>query len=162
MATFVLAFALGSSLFASVSAQVVDGFARSAPLSDDLDLYWTADVESEVFRLAVHAKEASGWLGFGVSEMGGMEGADIMFYEAEVRHEKKLGSNVKELGVRGFTVEEERAVLPAECDRYQVKDQRRLGRVMPGIDFQRRVTTGYRQRIRQGSISAALIAERYR
>lgn len=60
-------------------------FERQASLDADLDLYWTVDAVSQVFYLAVHAKAASGWLGFGISEMGGMEGADIMFYESEVR-----------------------------------------------------------------------------
>ncbi|CAM9950572.1 unnamed protein product, partial [Ectocarpus sp. 4 AP-2014] len=32
-------------------------------------------------RVAVHAKAATGWAGVGISEMGGMEGADIVFYE---------------------------------------------------------------------------------
>lgn len=59
--------------------------ARSASLDGDLDIYWTIDDEAETIRIAVHAKAATGWVGFGISEMGGMEGADIVFYEAEVR-----------------------------------------------------------------------------
>ncbi|CAN0492711.1 unnamed protein product, partial [Laminaria digitata] len=46
-----------------------------------MDVFWTIDSDLEVIRVAVHAKAASGWAGFGVSEMGGMEGADIVFYE---------------------------------------------------------------------------------
>lgn len=60
-------------------------YARNASLSSDLDLFWTIDSDFATIRVAVHAKAASGWAGLGVSEMGGMEGADIVYYEAEVR-----------------------------------------------------------------------------
>ncbi|CAM9357906.1 unnamed protein product, partial [Ascophyllum nodosum] len=57
-------------------------YARNASLGTDLDLFWTIDTDLQTIRVAVHAKAASGWAGFGVSEMGGMEGADIVYYEA--------------------------------------------------------------------------------
>ena len=60
-------------------------YARNASLSSNLDLFWTIDYELATIRVAVHAKAASGWAGLGMSEMGGMEGADIVYYEAEVR-----------------------------------------------------------------------------
>ena len=59
-------------------------YARNASLGTDLDLFWTIDTDLQTIRVAVHAKAASGWAGFGVSEMGGMEGADIVYYEAAV------------------------------------------------------------------------------
>lgn len=67
-------------------ADIFDGssYARNVSLSASVDIFWTIDTELETLRVAVHAKTASGWAGFGVSEMGGMEGADIVFYEAAV------------------------------------------------------------------------------
>ncbi|CAN0057481.1 unnamed protein product [Scytosiphon promiscuus] len=59
-----------------------DGYyARNVSLDANLDVFWTIDTESETIRVAVHAKSASGWVGVGISEMGGMEGADILYYE---------------------------------------------------------------------------------
>eukprot|EP00752_Nemacystus_decipiens_P015392 g13725.t1 len=58
-------------------------YTRNASLDTDLDIFWTIDDETETIRIAVHAKDATGWAGVGTSEMGGMEGADIVFYEAE-------------------------------------------------------------------------------
>ena len=60
-------------------------YARNASLSSNLDLFWTIDSDLGTIRVAVHAKAASGWAGLGMSEMGGMEGADIVYYEAGVR-----------------------------------------------------------------------------
>eukprot|EP00903_Cladosiphon_okamuranus_P022591 g20786.t1 len=67
-----------------VSAIDFDGssYARNVSLGTDLDIFWTIDAETESVRLAVHATAATGWVGVGFSEMGGMEGADIVFYEA--------------------------------------------------------------------------------
>ena len=59
-------------------------YARNASLSSSIDLFWTIDSDLGTIRVAVHAKAASGWAGLGMSEMGGMEGADIVYYEAEV------------------------------------------------------------------------------
>ncbi|CAN0565530.1 unnamed protein product, partial [Laminaria digitata] len=56
-------------------------YARNVSLDANMDMFWTIDTDLEVIRVAVHAKAASGWAGFGVSEMGGMEGADIVYYE---------------------------------------------------------------------------------
>ena len=50
----------------------------------NMDVFWNIDTDLETIRVAVHAKAAVGWAGFGVSEMGGMEGADIVFYEVSV------------------------------------------------------------------------------
>ena len=70
----------------SVAAQGFDGtaYSRNVSLDPNLDVFWTVDTEAETIRVAVHAKAATGWVGVGISEMGGMEGADILFYEAEV------------------------------------------------------------------------------
>lgn len=65
-------------------------YVRNASLHTDLDIFWTVDTELQTIRMAVHAKAASGWVGVGISEMGGMEGADIAFYEAEVRKLRTL------------------------------------------------------------------------
>ena len=59
-------------------------YERNASLGTDFDLFWTI-TDLETIRVAVHAKAASGWAGLGVSEMGGMEGADIVYYEVSVR-----------------------------------------------------------------------------
>lgn len=70
-----------------VSAIDFDGssYARNVSLDADIDIFWTIDEEAATVRVAVHATAATGWMGLGVSEMGGMEGADIVFYEAAVR-----------------------------------------------------------------------------
>ena len=69
-----------------VTAQQFDAssYARNVSLGDDVDIFWTIDTSTETIRVAVHAKAASGWAGVGISEMGGMEGADIVFYETAV------------------------------------------------------------------------------
>ena len=74
-------------VFATAAAAVVfDGssYARNVSLDASMDVFWTIDTELETIRVAVYAKAATGWAGFGVSEMGGMDGADIVFYEASV------------------------------------------------------------------------------
>lgn len=61
-------------------------YARNVSL-DNVNIFWTIDPEIGTIRLALHAKADSaelGWAGVGVSEMGGMEGADIVFYETAV------------------------------------------------------------------------------
>ncbi len=71
----------------SVSAQGFDGgaaYARNVSLDPNVDLFWAVDTEAETIRLALQAKAATGWAGVGISEMGGMEGADILFYEVAV------------------------------------------------------------------------------
>lgn len=75
---------------AAVVAHPLNGsFARNASLHANLDIFWTIDAELETIHIAVHAKAASGWAGVGISEMGGMEGADIVYYEAEVSNTQK-------------------------------------------------------------------------
>lgn len=59
-------------------------YSRNASLGDSVDIFWTIETKLNTIRVAVHAKDASGWAGFGVSEMGGMDGADIVFFEAAV------------------------------------------------------------------------------
>ena len=77
-----------SALFILATAAAVEfdgsSYARNASLEANVNIFWTIDTDLEEIRVAVHAKAASGWAGFGVSEMGGMEGADIVFYEASV------------------------------------------------------------------------------
>ncbi|CAM9101397.1 unnamed protein product [Ectocarpus fasciculatus] len=84
-----LAFALfcGTSMCGLQDVAAADDFdgssyARNVSLDTNVDIFWTIDLEAETIRLAVHAKAASGWAGVGISEMGGMEGADIVYYEA--------------------------------------------------------------------------------
>ncbi|CAM9180093.1 unnamed protein product [Ectocarpus sp. 4 AP-2014] len=74
----------GMFVFQAVAA--ADGFdgssyARNVSLDTNVDIFCTVDLEAETVRVAVHAKAATGWAGVGISEMGGMEGADIVFYE---------------------------------------------------------------------------------
>lgn len=71
-----------------MAAESFDGsfYSRSVSLDLNLDVFWTIDNELETVRVAVHSKTSSGWAGIGVSEMGGMEGADIVYYEAAVRN----------------------------------------------------------------------------
>lgn len=76
----------------AVSAENVEfdgsSYARNVSL-DNVNIFWTIDTEIDTIRLALHAKvEGSaelGWAGVGISEMGGMEGADIAVYETSVR-----------------------------------------------------------------------------
>ena len=77
---------IGEQLLTSAIDFDGSSYARNVSLDTDLDVYWTIDEEAETIRVAVHAKGAIGWAGVGASEMGGMEGADIVFYEAAVRH----------------------------------------------------------------------------
>eukprot|EP00752_Nemacystus_decipiens_P002626 g2458.t1 len=56
-------------------------YTRNVSLSESVDIFWTVDTATETIQVAVHAKAATGWAGIGISEMGGMEGADIVFYE---------------------------------------------------------------------------------
>lgn len=77
----------GIALVALAHGQQFDAsvYDRNATIHDDVDIYWTVDTATETFRVAVKAKVASGWAGFGFSEMGGMEGSDIVYYETLVR-----------------------------------------------------------------------------
>ena len=43
--------------------------------------HWSIDIENEVLHFALIAR-ATGWMGFGLSENGGMRGADMMIFEA--------------------------------------------------------------------------------
>ncbi|CAM9386585.1 unnamed protein product [Ectocarpus sp. 12 AP-2014] len=56
-------------------------YARNVSLDPNVDVFWTVDANLGTIKVAVHAKAATGWAGLGVSEMGGMEGADIVYYE---------------------------------------------------------------------------------
>ena len=77
-------------ILATAAAVDFDGssYARNASLDANMDVFWTIDTDLENIRVAVHAKAATGWAGFGVSEMGGMEGADIVFFEVSVSQAK--------------------------------------------------------------------------
>ncbi|CAM9974997.1 unnamed protein product [Ascophyllum nodosum] len=83
-AVAIITAAITTSTISRASADEFDAssYVRNASLGTDLDLFWTIDPDLQTIRVAVHAKAASGWAGFGVSEMGGMEGADIVYYEA--------------------------------------------------------------------------------
>lgn len=88
-------------ILATAVAVDFDGssYARNASLDADMDIFWTINTDLDTVLVAVHAKAASGWAGFGVSEMGGMEGADIVFYELSVSQAKYslLGLDTNEL-----------------------------------------------------------------
>ena len=86
-AVAIISAAITTSTISRASGDEFDAssYARNASLGTDLDLFWTIDTDLQTIRVAVHAKAASGWAGFGVSEMRGMEGADIVYYEAAVR-----------------------------------------------------------------------------
>lgn len=61
-------------------------YARNVSLDNKVNIFWTIDTEAATIRLALHAEDASAsWAGVGVSEMGGMEGADLVVYETAVR-----------------------------------------------------------------------------
>ncbi|CAM9519920.1 unnamed protein product [Sphacelaria rigidula] len=79
LATF---FALATVCLPASGQQVDVSYSRNLTLDDNFDFYWTIDTDLATIRVAVHAKAATGWAGFGFSEMGGMEGADIIYYEA--------------------------------------------------------------------------------
>ncbi|CAM9945358.1 unnamed protein product [Scytosiphon promiscuus] len=66
------------------AADSFDGssYARNVSIDDNVDMYWTVYRETETIRIAVHAKSESSWVGVGMSEMGGMEGADIWYFES--------------------------------------------------------------------------------
>jgi hypothetical protein len=51
---------------------------------NEIVVLWTVDEDAGLLRLAV-AAEASGWVGFGISDTGGMRGADIVVFEAQSR-----------------------------------------------------------------------------
>ena len=72
----------------SAAAVDFDGssYARNVSLSANVDIFWTIDTAGETIRVAVHAKAATGWASVGISEMGGMEGADMVFYETAVSY----------------------------------------------------------------------------
>ncbi|CBJ33480.1 conserved unknown protein [Ectocarpus siliculosus] len=77
-----LALSLVCGVFVLQAVAAADGFdgssyARNVSLDTNVDIFWTVDLEAESIRVAVHAKAATGWAGVGISEMGGMEGADI-------------------------------------------------------------------------------------
>ncbi|CAN0051362.1 unnamed protein product, partial [Ectocarpus sp. 12 AP-2014] len=81
-----LALSLVCGVVVLQAVAAADGFngssyARNVSLDTSVDIFWTVDLEAETIRVAVHAKAATGWAGVGISEMGGMEGADIVFYE---------------------------------------------------------------------------------
>lgn len=73
-------------LQAVAAADDFDGssYARNVSVDTNVDIFWTIDLEAKTIRVAVHVKAASGWAGVGISEMGGMEGADIVYYETAV------------------------------------------------------------------------------
>ncbi|CAB1108305.1 unnamed protein product [Ectocarpus sp. CCAP 1310/34] len=60
-------------------------YARNVSLDPNVDVFWTVDANLGTIKAIVHAKAATGWAGLGVSEMGGMEGGDIVYYETGVR-----------------------------------------------------------------------------
>lgn len=49
--------------------------------NDQVSIFWEVDVESEMLKLVV-ASACKGWVGFGISDAGGMKGADMVIFEA--------------------------------------------------------------------------------
>ena len=76
---------IGQQLLATAIEFDGSSYTGNVSLDAGVDIFWTIDDEAETIRVAVHAKAATGWAGVGISEMGGMEGSDIVFYEAAVR-----------------------------------------------------------------------------
>lgn len=61
-------------------------FDHSAFLAGDVEgegvaVHWTIDDDASTIRLAIAAR-ATGWVGFGLAEAGGMKGSDIVLFEA--------------------------------------------------------------------------------
>ncbi|CAM9945366.1 unnamed protein product [Scytosiphon promiscuus] len=83
-AAFLASAIFSSGYLALSSAQDFDGssYYRNVSMDANLDMFWTIDSEAATIRVAVHAKSTSGWVGIGMSEMGGMEGADILYFES--------------------------------------------------------------------------------
>jgi hypothetical protein len=56
-------------------------FESTVDASQGVAVHWRLDRTAERIYLAVAAR-ATGWVGFGISENGGMQGADILLFEA--------------------------------------------------------------------------------
>ncbi|XP_023242134.1 DBH-like monooxygenase protein 2 homolog [Centruroides sculpturatus] len=56
----------------TVSAQ---NFDRHSKLDDNYEIWWSTDEESITFQVEVATR---GWVGFGISPNGGMEGSDVV------------------------------------------------------------------------------------
>ena len=54
-------------------------FLPKAASEEGVAFHWSIDNESNTIRIAVAAK-ATGWLGFGLAEAGGMPGSDVVLY----------------------------------------------------------------------------------
>jgi DOMON domain len=59
--------------------------ASEADIADGAAIHWSIDDDRGIFELAV-AVRATGWLGFGISDNGGMKGSDVLLFEAINRH----------------------------------------------------------------------------
>ena len=69
-----------SSAFAAFHAKNLGDFDNSHYLNDHVAVYWNVnDALIDVFV----ASDAKGWIGFGISDAGGMRGADMVIYETE-------------------------------------------------------------------------------
>lgn len=63
--------------------------------NEGLAVHWNIDLETEELLLAVAAR-AAGWIGFGIAEAGGMEGADMVIYETSKPSQLTDAYNLKD------------------------------------------------------------------
>lgn len=92
---FLTAVIIGQRLLATAAINFnSSSYARNVSLDAGVDIFWTINGEAGTIRVAVHAKDATGWASVGISEMGGMEGSDIVFYEAAVRYTARLSHRI--------------------------------------------------------------------
>jgi len=73
--TRVLLFAL------ALACVTADDFERSQQLAPGVRIAWTVDKDNNKLKFAMSAENA-GWVGFGISEAGGMKGSDIVYFES--------------------------------------------------------------------------------
>lgn len=96
--------------FEEIGSSKYDGTAF-LPMDSDatqgLAVHWSLD--DEYIHLAV-AVRATGWLGFGLSENGGMEGADMMIFET-ANPDKLIDAHVKD----------ERVPVPDKCHNWHLE-----------------------------------------
>lgn len=92
-------------------------------------IHWSISSDEMYVDLAV-AVRATGWVGFGLSEAGGMRGADMMIFEAR-----------NPTTVIDAYVQEERQPLPDDCQDWQFVDSR-VGSGFLIVEVRRKLITG--------------------
>lgn len=92
-------------------------------------IHWRISRDKQYLNLAI-AVRATGWVGFGISEPGGMLGADMMIFEAR-----------NPTTVIDAYVKEERYPLPDDCQDWQLIDSR-VGSNFLIVAVRRKLDTG--------------------